>query len=256
MGKKLKYPVLAYHKITRQWELSFTMLYPHTFERQMRFLAEKGYIGLSLRKYLEDPRDNYFVLTFDDAYESVYENAYPLLKELGFSATVFVLTNYIGKKNTWDFTPGNIFSRHMNEEQLKLLHREGWEIASHGENHRAMTGLDPNSVTYELKHSKEIISSIIDHEVETFCFPFGVYNAGVVASAKVSGYKNLVGFTEASRYGVISRSAVYRIVDSRFSVLRKIRKCPFDLFFESIKEGVFHSFSLFSRLIQRLRKSK
>ena len=237
MEKTLKHPVLAYHKVTRQWELSFT-------------------IGKSLREYLADPQDNYFVLTFDDAYESVFQNAYPLLKELGFSATIFVLTNYIGKKNTWDFTPGNIFSKHMDEDQLKILHLAGWEIASHGENHRAMTGLHPDSVMHEMKHSKEIISSLIEDDVETFCFPFGVYNAGVVASAKACGYKNLVGFTEPSRYGVISRSAVYRVVDSRFSVLRKIRRCPFDLFFESIKEGLFHSFSLFSRLKQRLRKSK
>lgn len=256
MEKKFKYPVLAYHKVTKQWEVSFTMLYPHTFERQMRYLATKGYVGKSLREYLTDPKDNYFVLTFDDAYESVYKNAYPLLKELGFSATVFVLTNYIGKNNTWDFTPGNIFSRHMDSEQLKKLHQAGWEVASHGENHRAMPGMHPDSVMHELKHSKEIISSMIDHEVETFCFPFGVYNAGVVAAAKACGYKNLVGFTEASRYGVISRSAVYRIVDDRFSVLRKIRRCHFDLFFESIKEGIFHSFSLFSRLKQRIRKSK
>ncbi|MEA3392403.1 MAG: polysaccharide deacetylase family protein [Candidatus Marinimicrobia bacterium] len=256
MVNKLKYPVLAYHKITKQWEISYTMLYPHNFERQMRYLATNGYVGKSLREYLTDPKYNYFVLTFDDAYESVYKNAYPLLKELGFSATVFVLTNYIGKNNTWDFTPGNIFSRHMNVEQLKTLHQEGWEVASHGENHRAMTGLHPDSVIHELKHSKELISSLIDDEVETFCFPFGVYNANVVAAAKSCGYKNLVGFTEPSRYGVISRSAVYRTVDSRLSVLRKIRRYPFDLFFEGIKEGIIHSFSLFSRLAQRFRKSK
>ena len=256
MVKKLKYPVLAYHKVTKQWEISYTMLYPHNFERQMRYLATNGYVGKSLREYLVDPQDNYFVLTFDDAYENVYENAFPLLKELGFSATVFVLTNYIGKDNTWDFTPGNIFSRHMNIEQLKTLHQKGWEVASHGENHRAMKGLHPDSVIHELKHSKELISSLIGDEVETFCFPFGVYNAAVVTAAKSCGYKNLVGFTESSRYGVISRSAVYRIVDGRLSVLRKIRRCPFDLFFEVIKEGIIHSFSLFSRLAQRFRKSK
>ncbi|MCF7832067.1 MAG: polysaccharide deacetylase family protein [Candidatus Marinimicrobia bacterium] len=255
MEKKLKYPVLAYHKVTKQWEISFTMLYPHTFERQMRYLEKKGYVGKSLREYLADPKDNYFVLTFDDAYESVYKNAFPLLKELGFTATVFVLTNYLGKNNTWDFTPGNIFSRHMDAEQLKILHTAGWEIASHGENHRAMTGMHPDSLMRELKHSKEVLTSMIGDEVETFCFPFGVYNAGVVAAAKASAYKNLVGFTEPSRYGVISRSAVYRVVDSRFSVLRKIRSCPLDLFFEGIKEGIFHSFSLLSRLKQRIIKS-
>ena len=66
----MSYPVLAYHKISTQWEISFTMIYPRSFERQMRFLAKKGYVGKSLKEYMADPKDNYFVLTFDDAYES------------------------------------------------------------------------------------------------------------------------------------------------------------------------------------------
>lgn len=252
----MSYPVLAYHKISTQWEISFTMIYPRSFERQMRFLAKKGYVGKSLKEYMADPKDNYFVLTFDDAYESVYTNAFPLLKELGFTATVFVLTHFIGKNNTWDFTPGNIYSRHMDVEQIRTLHTEGWEIASHGENHRAMTGMHPDSVEHELKHSRVVLSSIIEDEIHTFCFPFGVYNAGVVTAAKACGYKYLVGFTGPSRYGVISRSVVYRIVDSKRSVLRKVRRQALGIFFETIKEGLFHSFALLSRLSQRLKKSK
>ena len=250
----MTYPVLAYHKVTEQWELSFTMMYPRNFERQMRFMAKKGYVGKSLKDYMLDPRDNYFVLTFDDAYESIYINAYPLLKELGFTATVFVLTNYIGKENTWDFTPGNILSRHMNAEELKKLHEEGWEVASHGENHRAMTGLHPDSVIHELKHSKELISSITGEDVISFCFPFGVYNASVVSAAKSCGYEYLIGYTEPSRYGVISRSAVYRMIDSKRSVLRKVRRNPVGFFLERLKEGIIHSTAIFARIFQRLRK--
>ena len=126
MEKKLKYPVLAYHKVTKQWEISYTMLRPRAFERQMRYLSIKGYVGKSLRDYLANPRDNYFVLTFDDAYESVFENAFPLLKELGFTATVFAITNYIGKNNTWDFTPGKIYSRHMDITQGRVGGSFAW----------------------------------------------------------------------------------------------------------------------------------
>lgn len=252
----MNYPALAYHKVTEQWELSLTMLYPRNFERQMRFLAKKGYVGKSVKEYMKDPRDNYFILTFDDAYKNVFDNAYPLLKELGFTATVFVLTNFIGKDNTWDFTPCNIYSRHMNVEELKTLHETGWEVASHGENHRAMTGMHPDSVAHELKHSKELITSITGEEVVTFCFPFGVYNAGIVAAAKACGYKHLIGYTETPRYGVISRSAVYRMIDSKRSVLRKIKGNPIAFFFERLKEGLIHSTAIFPRILQRLRKRK
>ncbi len=248
----MKYPVLAYHKISYQWEISFTMMYPAQFEKQMRYLAKKGYVGCSLKEYLADPKDNYFVLTFDDAYESVFTYALPVLKELGFHASVFVLSKYIGELNTWDFSPGNILSRHMNAVQLRELHQIGWEIASHGENHRVMVGMNPDTVSNELSHSKEIIESIIGDKIETFCFPFGVYNPDVVAAAKTAGYEHLVGFIGHSRYGVISRSVVYRFVDNRFSVLRKIRINSSCRIIENMKEFLFHSFSLLTRLKQKL----
>jgi peptidoglycan/xylan/chitin deacetylase (PgdA/CDA1 family) len=252
----MQYPVLAYHKVSEQWELSFTMLYPKQFEKQMRFLAKKGYIGKSLKSYLEDPQDHYFVLTFDDAYDSVYENAFPLLQELGFTATIFVLTNYMGKRNTWDFTPGKIYSTHMPADRLIALHKAGWEIASHGENHRVMTHMKVDIAKQELKKSKEVLESILQAPIDTFCFPFGSYNEKTVNIALSAGYKHLVGFTEASKFGVITRSAVYRVVDNKYSVLRKVRRKPLSMLFEHIKEGIFHSFSLLSRLKQRLFSNK
>ena len=43
-----------------------------------------------------------FLLTFDDGYASLAEHAYPVLADLGFTATTFLITDYIGKTNTWD----------------------------------------------------------------------------------------------------------------------------------------------------------
>jgi len=248
------YPVLAYHKISQQWELSFTMMYPRAFEAQMRYLAGKGYTGCSLKEYLAEPAENKFVLTFDDAYESVYRYAAPLLEKLDFHATLFVPNAYIGKKNDWDFTPGNIRSRHMNTAELLELHRKGWEIASHGEGHRVLTGMKAPGIQYELEHSKASLEELTGGEVSTFCFPFGVYNKRVVDAARAAGYKNLVGFTGAARHGVIPRSVVYRCVDNPRSVLRKIRIHSFCHRFENCKEQLFHSFAFFTRIKQKLMR--
>ena len=250
----MNYPVLAYHKITDQWELSYTMLYPKQFERQMRALAKKGFRGKSLKEYLTDPGEKNFVLTFDDAYESVYRFAFPLLEELGFTATVFALSNYIGVKNTWDLVPGKIYSMHMNAQQLKELSTAGWEVASHGKNHLDMTVMDSDELLSDLSESKEVLESIIEKSIDTFCFPFGRYNATVVEAAKSSGYNNLVGYTEKSKYGVIKRSSVYRVVDNHFSVLRKIRLKPCGMFVEHIKESFFHSFAWFARVKQKVNR--
>jgi len=248
----VKYPALAYHKISDQWELSFTMLYPRQFERQMRYLAEKGYRGRSLKEYMSAHSEHDFILTFDDAYESVFCNARPILNELGFHASVFVPTNYIGKENTWDFTPGNIRSKHMDRVQLKTLHDEGWEVASHGERHHAMISLGKQKAAEEMLRSKQILETLTGDKVESFCFPFGAYNMEMVRLAQDAGYKHLLGFSEASRYGVISRSPVYRVVDNRFSVLRKIRMRPLGICLETCKASAFHAFSLLTRMKQRL----
>lgn len=248
----MNYPILAYHKVTQQWELSFTMLYPKQFERQMKYLAKKGYVGKSLKEYLANPQKNYFIITFDDAYESVYKNAFPFLTELGFTATIFTICNYIDKNNTWDFTPGKIYSKHMNKEHLLELHHKGWEVASHGLSHLVMTSMSSDEIDNELVESKQILENILGEEVDTFCFPFGNYNKVTVEKAKKATYKNLVGYTERSRYGVIKRSSVYRLVDNKYSVLRKIEQRSLAMFFEHIKEAFFHSFALLSKIKQKI----
>jgi hypothetical protein len=43
-----------------------------------------------------------FLLTFDDGYASLDEYAYPVLADLGFTATTFLVTDFIGLENTWD----------------------------------------------------------------------------------------------------------------------------------------------------------
>src|SRR4030095_13915199 len=73
-----------------------------TFREQMLFLKAKGYRVISLREFVEFTRlgrqlpQRSVVLTFDDGYKSFRQYAYPVLKELGFPATLFVYTDYVG----------------------------------------------------------------------------------------------------------------------------------------------------------------
>lgn len=251
----MNYPVLAYHKVDQQWELSFTLLYTKQFERQMNYLAKKGFVGKSLKEYLADPQKKYFVITFDDAYDSVYENALPILNKLGFTATVFAICNYIGKNNTWDYIPWNIYSSHMNKERLLALHQAGWEVGSHGLDHLVMTSMSSDEIEAEVVESKKMLEKLLGEKVKTFCFPFGRYNQEIVEKTKKAGYENLVGYTERARFGVIKRSSIYRIVDNKYSVLRKVRRKPLGMFFEHIKEGFFHSFSLIPRIKQKISEN-
>lgn len=74
------------------------------FERQMEYLAAHGYHAVTLDELnewqtgLRDLPPNPVVITFDDADQSVYDYAYPVLERLGFRATVFVVTGRVGTR--------------------------------------------------------------------------------------------------------------------------------------------------------------
>src|SRR5205809_5169357 len=84
-------PVLCYHRIGGPLELGVTRVGRSVFPRQMTALARAGWRTLSLDEFADvrtthDARRT-FLLTFDDGYASLAEHAYPILADLGFTAT-------------------------------------------------------------------------------------------------------------------------------------------------------------------------
>lgn len=107
--------VLTYHHIQsdkeakkkRQTGLSVS---PENFKQHLQYLKDKNYtiIGLEdLISFFNETKrlsGKLAMITLDDAYKDNYLNAYPILKEFGFKATIFVPTDLVGKKNylTWE----------------------------------------------------------------------------------------------------------------------------------------------------------
>jgi len=96
--------ILEYHRVSDAKDDIFKMVVPtRHFQKQMRYLKKK-YNILSLEGAVEKlkvhrslpPRT--LTITFDDGYQDVYLNAYPVLKQLGISATIFLVTDYIGTR--------------------------------------------------------------------------------------------------------------------------------------------------------------
>src|ERR1051325_7538666 len=94
-------PILCYHNLGPQAK-GRLVLGAKAFEEQMRYLKTQGYHVIGLKQFLDFislkqqlPKKS-VVLTFDDGYKAFLQYAYPILKELGFTATLFVYTDYIG----------------------------------------------------------------------------------------------------------------------------------------------------------------
>jgi peptidoglycan/xylan/chitin deacetylase (PgdA/CDA1 family) len=187
--RSVRVPILMYHYISvPPWgsdryrlDLSVT---PENFDRQMAWLAENGYITITLQDLLYHLTRGWplpektVVLTFDDGYQDAYESAFPILQKYGFVGTFFIITDRItyGDPNyaTW--------------EQVIEMHQAGMDIQSHTRTHPDLRGLTEAQLLWQIRGSKEAIEARMDQEVRFFCYPSGKYDANAIQALQQYGY--------------------------------------------------------------------
>ncbi|MBT3227455.1 MAG: polysaccharide deacetylase family protein [Candidatus Marinimicrobia bacterium] len=177
---------LVYHKVSEDYEWGVTTTTPQQFRAQMLVLQHLGFSFSRIMDY--DPTLNQILITFDDGYSCINEFAVPILEEVGGVATVFAITDFVGKKNSWDYFPESKQVGHMNWSELRSLHERGWEIGSHGKSHRRMIAMDSNKIEDELLNSKKRIEDQLGSEVRTFCPPFNAWNSDLLLQIEDAGY--------------------------------------------------------------------
>lgn len=180
---------LVYHKVSEKIEWGLTTTTPKQFKAQMLDLQRLGLIFTCVKDYDQD--QNQVLVTFDDGYVSVYDHAAPILEALNGVATVFAITDFVGKKNSWDYFPEDKQVDHMNWTQLRTLHEKGWEIGSHGCSHRRLLSLEKSVVQHELVNSKREIEDRLGGEVKTFCPPFNAWDEDLLGRVEEAGYDKL-----------------------------------------------------------------
>lgn len=188
-------PVLCYHRIGGPLELGVTRAGRAVFARQMGALARAGWRTLSLAAFA-NPRTTHhaphtFLLTFDDGYASLAEHAYPVLADLGFTATTFLITDYVGKTNGWDVRYTWNRLSHLDWPEVERWRARGFDFASHGATHRRLTWLSDAAVTDELSRSRETLQARVGTG-DAVAYPFGAVDARVIGLARWAGYE--VGF--------------------------------------------------------------
>ncbi len=240
--------VLAYHKVDDRFEIGLTNVRPGSFRKQIDMLGKRGY---RIVPDIEPAGSGKSVcLTFDDGYDCFHRNVTPMLASIGATATVFIITDFIGKTNTWDVKLSYKPFRHMNEEQIREVAEMGFIVGSHSCTHRDLTRLSPKAIRDELKDSRSLLEDLTGREVDAFSFPFGRYNRATAEAAFAAGYRRLFGLGSTSNDGVISRAPVYRI-DSPSAVLRKINRDRMEI----LKSDFIHSFANISALLS-VRRSR
>ena len=184
-------PILSYHHFAENCK-SHLCISASVFDQQMGYLKNKGYrvitMGelLGFMQYRHAIPKKSIIITIDDGYRSAYDIAYPVLKKYGFTAALFIYTDYVGVSKsaiTWD--------------QLREMKTDGFEVGSHTISHCDLTKkmAGESYPDYIERIKREIVDSkqIIDKELtqDTFCFayPYSRYNASVLNLCEQAGYK-------------------------------------------------------------------
>jgi peptidoglycan/xylan/chitin deacetylase (PgdA/CDA1 family) len=174
-------PILVYHQIADcpKPRPAFSGLYVsrRSFERQMRLLKALGYTGLSLKDaepWLRGEKSGKIVvITFDDGFQNVLTNAAPVLNELGFTATNFMVANQIGGSNVWDRDLSIPPTPCMTEEEVLLWHKMGHEVGAHTLDHVNLLNEIPRDALSQILDSKKRLGEIIGSRVRSFSYPYG-----------------------------------------------------------------------------------
>ncbi len=166
------------------------------FEKLLKIVYKKNYKLCSVREYFHaEDREKLIICTFDDGYENVYKNALPCMQKYGFTATVFVCPDLIGKNNKWNHRD-DVNRRHLTHEMILELVKAGWEIGSHGLSHMNMLRLSEHELDYSLLESKRRLQAY--GSIDSFCYPYGIFNL-YVKDKVTRYYKNAFSVTVGGR---------------------------------------------------------
>jgi peptidoglycan/xylan/chitin deacetylase (PgdA/CDA1 family) len=189
-------PILMYHQIdappARGTPLRGLVVSPGSFARQMFFLKCLGYAGLSMRQlepYLNGEQKGRVVgITFDDGYQNNLQNALPVLKRYGFSATCYAVSSMIGTVNSWDRDIGVAQKPLMSADDWQVWLNKGMEIGSHTRTHADLAQLSAEAADNEIATSKRELEDNLGCEVRHFCYPYGRFDATHRQMVQKAGY--------------------------------------------------------------------
>ena len=183
-------PILTYFRFSKNQTSELTVS-ETAFRDQMKYLKENGYRVITLGNLLDFldfkvqiPKKS-VLITFDDGWGSLYDIAFPILRDYGFSATLFVYTDFIGgrKALTW--------------EQINELAKNGFDIQCKTKTHRDLVKLNEGesfreyfkAVRNEISLSKQIIEQKLNKKCKYMAYPYGETNDLVIALVKREGYR-------------------------------------------------------------------
>jgi peptidoglycan/xylan/chitin deacetylase (PgdA/CDA1 family) len=196
LNKEVELIGLLYHRFNES-KYPSTSISKELFRQQLSYLKKNKYEVLNfgdaiLKLRSKEAQGRYIVITIDDAFKSFMEHGFPLLKEFGFPATLFINTETVGSGDylTWN--------------DLKILAENNIEIGNHTHSHDYFLDLDSASrkqaFLEDVELAQQLIKSNLSLNPSVFAFPYGEFDEGMIEVIKKMGF---IG-AAAQNSGVIS----------------------------------------------------
>jgi peptidoglycan/xylan/chitin deacetylase (PgdA/CDA1 family) len=187
--------ILMYHSIGQSKEPWSEYIVPEkNFDRQMAWLSKKGYQVISLEQLISFrfeyrlPPGRSVIITFDDGYLDNREIAHRILRQYGFAATIFLVSQFVGKTNQWDRN-GNLAGKPlMSWEMIRQMAQDGCRFGAHSRSHPYLTELAEDQIQNEVEGSRCDLQDKIGQPISTFAYPHGKYCQEVMSAVEQAGY--------------------------------------------------------------------
>ena len=186
--------ILLYHHVSENTP-ALTSVTPEQFDAHLAYIEAHGFQVVPLNELLNDiyngkgVPENALAITFDDAYQSVYENAFPRLYARGLTFTVFVSDESIDRG----------YAPFMTWPQMREMSAAGVDFGAHSLAHKHLVRLQDELgkeawaawVTEDIKRNKTRLEAELNIEVRTFAYPYGEYNPELTAIIEEMGLYGL-----------------------------------------------------------------
>ena len=179
-GTSRALPILAFHALDDRPAVA--ALPPRVFGRGIARLRERGHRTLGLLEAVDCVRrgtpfpGRTVVVTFDDGYRSVYEEAFPVLQHHGMTATVFLTVGEPGASASGDRLPSLEGRPMLSWTEIREMQHAGITFGAHTLTHPDLTRLPAGLIEIEVRASKATIEDRLGTPVVCFAYPYGRYD--------------------------------------------------------------------------------
>lgn len=198
-SSKEKIPILMYHSISQHATLKFRpfTVSPELFAAHMAYLHEHRYTPITVTQFVNALAQGVdtlparpVVLTFDDGFADFFTSALSILKRYSFTATLYVVTGYIGSTSKWLLHEGENARPMLTWEQLTQINDAGIECGAHSHYHPQLDTLPLSMARDEIMKCKDLLETNLKQRVSSFAYPYGYHSTTIKQLVREAGYQS------------------------------------------------------------------